>query len=74
MQSFPFCSFRVKLCFPFFIEIFAVLSFAVFACVGLDFELSVFPGFLRFWVFFFTVWTFGHGNHFLVLLVEFKSV
>lgn len=60
--------------FSFFVEVVSVFGFAVFACVGLDFELSVFPCFLRFWVFFFAVWTFGHGNHFLVLLVEFKSV
>jgi len=49
--------------FSFFVEVVSVFGFAVFACVGLDFELSVFPCFLRFWVFFFAVWTFGHGNH-----------
>jgi hypothetical protein len=45
--------------------VFSVLGFAVAACIGLDFELSVFPCFGGFWVFFFAVWTFSHYNHML---------
>jgi len=37
--------------------VFSVLCFAVVACVGLDCELSVFPCFGGFGVFFFAVWT-----------------
>jgi len=43
--------------------VFSVLCFAVVACVGLDCELSVFPCFGWFWVFFFAVWTLSHNNH-----------
>jgi len=56
----------VKLCFPFFIIVFSVLGFAVLACIGSDRELSVFPCFLRFRVFFFTIRTFRHGVHIFI--------
>ena len=42
--------------------VFSVLCFAVVACVGLDFELSVFPCFGGFGVFFFAVWTLNHAD------------
>ena len=43
--------------------VFSVLGFAVVACVGLDCELSVFPCFGGFGVFFFAVWTLSHNDH-----------
>ena len=49
--------------FSIFIIVFSVLGFAVLACVGSDCELSVFPCFLRFRVFFFAIGTFRHGVH-----------
>ena len=45
--------------------VFSELCFAVVACVGLDCELSVFPCFGGFGVFFFAVWTFSHNYHVL---------
>jgi len=61
--------------FSVFVEVFAVLGFAVFACVGLDCEYAVFPCFGRLGVFSFAVWTFSHVNHSSdFCLNEFKSV
>jgi len=45
------------------LSVFSVLCFAVVACVGLDCELSIFPCFGRFRVFFLAVWTLSHNNH-----------
>ena len=48
-----------------FSGVFSVLCFAVVAGVGLDCELSVFPCFGGFRVFFFAAWTFSHFNRLL---------
>lgn len=53
--------------------VFSVLCFAVAACVGLDCELSVFPCFGGFGVFFFTVWTFSHNDHSFFVCVVLKD-
>jgi len=54
--------------------VFSVLCVAVVACVGLDCELSVFPCFGGFGVFFFAVWTLSHNYPVLCFcLREFKT-
>ena len=61
--------------FSVFVEVFSVLCFAVVAGVGLDCELSVFPCFGWFGVFFFAVWTFNHVHlETLYLSVLFKTL
>ena len=50
--------------------VFSVLCFAVVAGVGLDFELSVFPCFGGFGVFFFAVWTLSHNYPVLCFVWE----
>jgi len=51
--------------------VFSVLCFAVVACVGLDCELSVFPCFVWFGVFFFAVWTLSHNCHMLCFCLRY---
>ena len=53
--------------------VFSVLGFAVIACVGLDCELSVFPCFGGFGVFFFAVWTLSHNDHSFFVCVVLKG-
>ena len=53
--------------------VFSVLGFAVVACVGLDCELSVFPCFGGFRIFFFAVWTFSHNDHSFFVCVILKD-
>jgi len=58
--AFSFLEFQCEAVFS-VLGVFSVLCLAVVACVGLDCELSVFPCFLGFSLFFFAVWAFYHG-------------
>ena len=72
--AFSFLEFQCEAVFSVFVTVFSVLGFAVVACVGLDCELSVFPCFGWFGVFFFAVWALSHDNHrFCFCLCWFKT-
>jgi len=70
--AFSFLEFQCETVFPVSC-VFSVLCFAVVACVGLDCELSVFPCFVEFGVFFFAVWTLSHNYHSFFVCVVLKD-